>query len=293
MTVVITALMAATLAQSSEPYVRSRARVDPTKYAGTPHCLWWPEGTAIGWTQNELGDDDVGGSDELTAVSKAYGAWQAVLDNCGNLTLPEGPRTASRVVGYEQNASTNENIILFRKKSCANEVGPSAQCWRLGTCRNLYDCWEDDLGVIAITTVSYEPESGRIFDADIEMNSFTFRFSVSDTPCTLAGGGRCADIQNTVTHEVGHLLGLDHTLAAGSTMNPKAPDGELSKRNVDPGSTSFVCEAYPKGSFTRDCVVNEADPVLGDAARSCAGGVGGPSLALLSIVLAWGRRRRA
>ena len=49
-----------------------------------------------------------------------------------------------------------------------------------------------------------DPRTGEILDADIEMNGGEFLFSNSRHPRDLH-----YDVRNTLTHEVGHFLGLD------------------------------------------------------------------------------------
>ena len=58
-------------------------------------------------------------------------------------------------------------------------------------------------------------DAGRILDADVEMNNFNFAFTVDGTAPATAAGRPVADVQNTLTHELGHLLGLDHTCYDG------------------------------------------------------------------------------
>jgi hypothetical protein len=92
------------------------------------------------------------------------------------------------------------------------------------------------------------------------------------------------DVQNTMTHEFGHLHGLDHTSYAGSIMNTTARPGDTNKRTIDPATMDFVCkDAYPKGKPSHDCV---ATPT------GCAAAPGAPLLALGWLVLLLRGRRR-
>ena len=61
------------------------------------------------------------------------------------------------------------------------------------------------------------------------------------------------DVQNTMTHELGHSIGLAHSPDSRSTMYAGAQRGEISKRVLDDGSKEFVCTVYPKGQASRDC----------------------------------------
>src|SRR5882724_9221514 len=61
---------------------------------------------------------------------------------------------------------------------------------------------------LAITSVFVNKSNGRIVDGDIEVNAQIFVWT--DLDVDPAGKGK-QDLQNALTHEMGHLLGLDHT----------------------------------------------------------------------------------
>ncbi len=290
----VAALLALALAIPDLPYVRSKAdSSDPNS-----HCLWWPVGT-ITYQQVTRGNPEtLPAGSEFTAVHKSFDTWQAVMNSCGDLTLVEGPRIADRTIGHNPGSTDNHNTVVFRQAYCAGGVvPPSDSCWTDETCMNVYDCWEWGRGTIALTTTTYERASGRVYDSDIELNAYYNIFTTNDAaPCSPPDFSQtcsATDVQNTVTHEAGHVLGMDHTARAGSTMNTSAVVGEMSKRVVDPGSASFVCEVYPKGRQSRDCVINPVPNPLGPVvAGSCGAAGGGLTLSALAGLVGLGRRRR-
>ncbi len=319
------------LGQPTDPYVRTRAK-DLCPPQTDRHCLWWPAKSTVTFRQNARGNpatpDTGSGTAVFDAVTRSWQTWQGIMNDCGSLTITEGPQTDDKSIGYDSRTpSANQNIVIFRQQSClallALGLIPSNHTCALGSgdCGSDYDCWDHDHSAIALTTTTYDNCSGRIYDADIEMNGKLpgdtsgdcgrpggegCRFTLVDSPrtCQSSTDYNCvvADIQNTATHEFGHALGLDHTwypiydacdpgcpasftLYTHSTMYFEARPGDLCKRCVDSGSRQFICDTYPKGKAALDCV-----PTKG----GCSAAPAGPmiALALLAIRILAPRRDR-
>jgi hypothetical protein len=276
------------LAMLLSQYARSRATddVDAT-------CLYWLETSVIEYRQSVLGNPETPGENEFTAINRSFSTWQEQLLTCGSVSFKEGPRTASRSVGYAVDGG-NENLVIFRQKACTLVAPATDACWAAGACGNAFDCWEHSAAAIAITTTSFHPTAGRVYDSDVELNKPGYVFSTVDAPvCT---GGRystacvATDLQNTLTHEAGHVLGLAHVGVTGSTMNARADPGELSKRVLDQGSKDFVCDVYPRGAPSVSCVLPPLTETLGArSARGCATAPGEPSAWVWALALVAGR----
>lgn len=115
-------------------------------------------------------------------------------------------------VGYDfLNESENNNLIVFQKK------------------------WIHESEVVGLTTTTFNADTGEIFDADIELNERDYVFTASNDRIQ-------TDLLNTVTHEIGHFLGFDHTdekntrllltCASSSTMAKSTYSGETAKRTL-------------------------------------------------------------
>ena len=305
------------LAVASDPYVRTRAEL--CQGQSDQHCLWWPARSTVTFRQHMRGNPptpDPTGTAVFDAVTRAWHTWQAILDDCGSLTIAEGPRTDDVTLGYDSsNPSANQNIVIFRQRACTvPDPVPANHTCALGTgdCGSAYDCWDNRPDVIALTTTTYDKCSGRIYDADIEFNSIGsgsstngFKFTLVDQPACqpFRPDYNCvaADIQNTATHEFGHALGLDHTAypifdpcdpgcfsSVGythSTMYAQAPVGDLCKRCVDSATRQFICEVYPKNKASVDCVTSKGG--------GCSTAPGMPMLALALLgLVTWARSQR-
>lgn len=268
-----------------------RSRVDDRD--PNSQCLWWPENTEIQMRLSVNGNAETPGDTEFTAILAAMTTWQNQLQSCSSLSLIEGPRTQTRRVGYFDKED-NENVSVFRLQRCSDVAPAGNACHgEADNCGNQFDCWQHQEAAIAITTTSYNPETGRILDSDIEFNTPSFIFSTVDAPPCLSGMANtscvASDVQNTTTHELGHLLGLGHSPDTRSTMSFRANPGELSKRVLDADSARFVCDAYPAGKASRTCKTVPVSAELGKAVGGCTAAPGTVLFALAALLL---RRRR-
>lgn len=92
------------------------------------------------------------------------------------------------------------------------------------------------------------------------------------------------DLQNTLAHEFGHVLGLDHVDIEDATMYPSMAAGETFKRDLHPDDEDGARYLYPDGWQSDDM---NAGPRL----CSILPGTGGPMVVVLSLVAS--ARRRA
>jgi hypothetical protein len=266
-------------------------------------CLWWGK-RQIPYAVNDFsvnGASQVCGSggDVFLAAQRGFAAW-----------TPAGAATCTDLqMQYQGSSSTDtgndgQNLVVFRRGPCSAMVPAGDPCLAAHTCGDQFNCWDTsdsghaDPRIIALTTTSYRVSTGEILDADLELNAWNppagsgYYFTCLDPggvvriPCSNNGDPNCidTDVQNTVTHEAGHFLGLAHSADPQTTMYFQSGSGDVSKRTLSPDDVAGICAIYPAGKPTVNCV-----PKGGGCGHGPAGREG--LLALLALFLARARAR--
>lgn len=152
------------------------------------------------------------------SVSRAFGAWLSA--DCGGAP----PLIDVQVLGpiscdvAEYNKSKkNANIVMFRDDAWPYVGGEDA---------------------LAFTHLVFDADTGELWDSDLEINSFEYQFSTGN-PVT------SNDLDSMLTHEVGHMLGLGHTLVKNATMYAQYTEGTDSLRTLASDDLSGICAIYP------------------------------------------------
>ena len=280
------------------PYVRTT--VDPND--PNTHCLTWTH-PQITFQQDTLGTEDTqGNGSEFLAFSKALATWNEAATGCSSVHYSEGPRIVERKTGWVKGSPDNHNVVLYRRVGCTAAAPSNDPCWSDESCPNKYDCWDTKTraATLALTTTTFDLSTGHIYDTDIEANDVFFFFTTVDSPeCVSTPSPSCisSDVQNTMTHELGHVLGLAHSPDTFSTMYATANKGELIKRQIDSYSKQFLCDAYPASGISRDCIALRPPRRLGpeDTATpmGCAAAPVSSAMVWLAAATlrAFGRRR--
>lgn len=97
----------------------------------------------------------------------------------------------------------------------------------------------------AQSILTFDSETGEIFDVDVELNS-NFEFAVLSSGQNDPSDPR-VDLQAVLTHEVGHLLGLDHENRFGPAVVMYFSDttGNATHRNLTSDDRAGVRAIYP------------------------------------------------
>ncbi len=291
-------------------------------------CLWWKQRsiTYVVDSSAFTGNGCPGGGAVSQAVQRSFPAWTQATragqtSPCTDFKFVYGGETARQDLGYDPN-SNNVNLVVYRKGQCSDPaVAPAGdECHATpGACADKHNCWEHGTGslaadTLALTTTSFDPATGEILDADVELNGWNGSaaaptgsyftcggpgLSTCSDPPYSQSGCNSTDLAGTITHEAGHMLGLDH-VCTGSypppynacpsptpVMAPTMAHGDTSRRSLSPDDVEAVCTIYPAGGPTTTCVSSSGSAQRVGAGQTsgtgCSTGEGG--LALLAGVV--------
>lgn len=245
--------------------------------------LYWP-GACVSFSGQEDGSPLSGltFADGQSVMQASFQTW--LSSSCGgqpaSIEVIEKSPVECSVAEYNSQGP-NANIITFVDGTWPYD-GPNA--------------------TLALTTITFNVESGEIFDADIEVNSANNAITTGDVDVS-------ADLQSILTHEVGHFFGLSHTPVREATMFRSYAPGDTSLRDLHPDDIAGFCAIYPPGRQASAC--NNGTPRHGFSTK-CGGaeeesgcctvapgrqssGSRSTSVALVGLALAaalWTRRRR-
>jgi hypothetical protein len=210
-------------------------------------------------------------------TERAFGRWLDAECEGGSPSLRASDKSPVSCDEPEYNSSDgNANIIMFRDDDWPY-AGANA--------------------TLALTTITFNFETGEIFDADIEINSFK-------TPLTTGDVAVDFDLESIITHETGHFLGLSHSHVPDATMYLEYGAGDITLRDLEPDDVAGICATYPPNRqvLSQDCTPRhgfspECSRPKDDG--GCALRPGSPSstahawpLALLAWLVARAARRR-
>lgn len=183
-------------------------------------------------------------SDVVGAVRRSLDAWRNVadiefqIDALENQSVsPSG--NAGDGVSLITIAQTPENILFFLK---------------------------DSDSASAKTRIFFNRRKGLITEADVVLNPFQ-QFSTDGTFGTY-------DLESTLTHEIGHLLGLRHSNVLGATMldnfgkNGVFAISDFSPRTLSESDIASIRELYSASPDTDDCCARISGRLTAETRRA-------------------------
>jgi hypothetical protein len=202
----------------------------PTYCAGldppvVPLPIWW-RNACVSYDIQQDASAQVPYDVAVQSFAEAYAKWTGA-------TCPDGghPSVAVENLGpvecdevhYNDNTTGqgNQHVIIFRDS---------------------YWPHPNDLNnTLGLTTVTFDPDTGEIYDADMEINS--------SVPLTVSGpvppDGN--DFMSIITHETGHFFGMAHSNDDLATMYAHYTPGSTYMRNLTSDDIAGICTIYPPG----------------------------------------------
>jgi MYXO-CTERM domain-containing protein len=154
---------------------------------------------------------------------RAFRTWTAPNPTCTPgidlIELAPIDVTDEDIAGYKQGGQPNANVI-----------GVHDEEWP----------YNDASNTLALSTLTFDPETGVVLDADMEINGEERLISIGETPP--ADG---YDLLSILTHEAGHFLGLAHSAESDATMYASYVPGATTMRGLSPDDHEGICWVYP------------------------------------------------
>ena len=271
------------------------------KEDANPAYEYWP-GRCVGFAVSLDGAARVAEDEAVGTVTRGLLRWSRSKCAGGAPTLEGhylGRSTCFKSEFLEK--GPNQNVIVFHGT------------WPYKS----QDGADDDLK-LGVTTTTSNTLTGEVLDADIEINIGAP--TVAFVPEGVPNPGDY-DLDAIVTHELGHALGLAHSLNQEATMWRSIAPGSIASRDLAPDDEAGFCFLYPPdgtrprksrgtppeeppvsvpatdcdvrpvGGFSRSC---EAPSLTGCSLQGSAAGaglLGGPFAACAAILLLRRRRR--
>lgn len=258
---------------ASEPCILPDPSTDPPER----YLEWLRPCSAIALSvaapSEDLSEDEVAG-----VLARSIATWEAV--ECGGrpigIDIEILAETSTCTGPLYRDGGGNANTLMF------------VQDWG----ERMYDP-----AAFAVTTVWHRRSTGEILDVDVEVNERRGPYGI----CPEGGCSdmRTVDLENVLTHELGHYLGLAHSTEPDATMYASAIAGETIKRDLSADDAEGICAVYPPGRPSGECdfsprggLVLHCEQGCSIAARSGGGSAAWTLLPVAALGL-WVRRRRA
>ena len=208
-----------------------------------PFPVGWADGN-IEWFLNPTNSnvDTSSGTTILQSLNAAFNAWQSTQFNGQTLNTLAFTHGTPDSTLTQPDANDCVNVVGFTDTTSSDFPTGTVAFTQLATVTNptanfSYTC-------TSAPTTRTCPFVACIADADIEFNP-NENFS---TAATTPGGD--FDLRAVATHEIGHLIGLDHTGIAHAVMYPFGDTGGSEQRNLAIDDVMGAAFMYPASNFT-------------------------------------------
>lgn len=195
---------------------------DGCKTTGRP--VAWRNGV-VGMSLQRDGTGQIDIDDVRDALTAALATWTLVSCDDGTASIGFVELKDAACNRPEANADgPNANVIMF------TDMQRASSGKRSGTI---------DANTLGLTTRTYDANTGEIVGADIQINTADADFGVAMETDKY-------DLQSVLTHELGHVIGLDHWPDPNAVMFGQFSSGET-RRDLTDDEIDAACTIYPPG----------------------------------------------
>jgi len=199
----------------------------------------------------------------LAAATQAAALWSYPSLECTDIRLSiVAQAEAAADIGYDR-----KNVLVFRQDTWCRHppppqdaASPEAPCY--------------SRSALAVTTIFRNGKTGELLDTDIEFNAVYYSWIDLVAHPEIANS-MTADFQYALTHELGHVIGLDHTcyLAGHSAIRLKDDTGALEEDCKSPTLSSAAADSimFPTVSQLDVTGVERKRVLTPDDARGACG----------------------
>lgn len=206
-------------------YTVEDGRTPTCEKGQTPVPIRWENGCTT-WRHHEAFPEEF-----LDAVKASFTTWNEVTGSYFRAHYAGSTEQFGAAYDCKIGKAGNENVVSYVTDWPSSVAG-------------------DD--VVALTSVVFTTDEGLILDADIRMNADHFHW---EEITKVSYDFKRVDVQNIMTHEVGHFLGLDHSqdrsyqgkaVATDATMWALTYPNEIKRRVLDEDDKTGVRTIYPE-----------------------------------------------
>jgi hypothetical protein len=214
----------------------------------------WNQGIPLKWSAGRVpygvaagASKQISLADATRVADLAFNTWNDV--QCGGNALG--------VQAYDDGPITMvpDGSDLAPAGSDASILAGWASCAESNTCNATLhdvivfddDAWphHDSANTLALTTVTFGADDGKIFEAYTEVNSAENSLTTAEPPAAGA-----YDLRAILTHEAGHFLGLAHSADTSALMYAFYQPGAAQLTRDD---TDAICSVYPAQQARGGC----------------------------------------
>jgi len=213
------------------------------------------DGKLIRWNKASIRyhmTDSIKGTQYVKTIKNGFERWNDKL--APKLRLEMSPKASDDTVGFDKKSTKNTNLVHLMESD-----------------------WPSYPEALAITVTTYDQKTGEILDSDILLNGEYYHWNRPNEfteKSSSVGTGRplVYSMESVVLHEVGHLLGLEHSQDKHAVMYRTLTTKWQSKMALHQDDLLGLHTLYPPahshggGHFRKTGDAKPADPSLKEEA---------------------------